>query len=84
MVQPAAPLGRRSLRLAGKLMLAQRLADIDSARGEKRIGHAAADDQMVDLGDEVTEHVELGRDLGAADHRRHWPLGIAERPLAAP
>ena len=65
-------------------MLAQRLADIDAARGEEGVGHAAADDQMIDLADEMAEHGELGRDLGAADHRRDRPLGIAERASPAP
>ena len=37
---------------------------------EERIGHAAADDQVIDLADEIAEHFELGRNLGAADHRR--------------
>ena len=36
---------------------------------------------MIDLADEMAEHGELGRDLGAADYRRDRPLGIAERPL---
>jgi hypothetical protein len=44
-------------------MLAKRFADIDAARGQERVGHAAADDQVIDLGDEVAEHVELARDL---------------------
>ena len=70
--------------LAGQLMLAQRLADIHAARGEEGVGHAAADDQMIDLADQMAEHGELGRDLGAADHRRDRPLGIAERALRAP
>ena len=39
-----------------QLVLAQRLADIDPARGKERVGHPAADDQVLDLGDEVLEH----------------------------
>ena len=35
-------------------------------RQQERVGHAAADDQHVDLGDEVAEEFELGRHLGAA------------------
>ena len=64
---------------AGQLMLAERLADIHPARGEEGVGHAAADHQMIDAGDEVLEHVELGRNLGPAHHRRHRMRGIAER-----
>ena len=41
------------------------------ALGEQEgVGHAAADDQEVDLVDEVAEELELGRDFGAADDRR--------------
>ena len=64
-----------------QIMLAQRFADFDAARGEEGVGHSAADDQMIDLADQVAEHVELGRDLGAADHRRDRALGIAQRLL---
>ena len=60
-------------------MLSQALADRDSARGEESVGHAAADHQMIDLGDQVPEDVELRRDLGAAHNRRHRPFGVAER-----
>jgi hypothetical protein len=54
-------------------------ADIDPARGKEGVGHPAADDQMIDLADQIAEHGELGRNLGTADNRRDWPLGIAER-----
>ena len=70
-----------ALGFAGQLMLAQRLADIDPARRKEGVGHAAADDQMIDLADEMAEHRELGRDLGAADDRRHRALRIAKRAL---
>ncbi len=66
---------------AGEVVLGERLADIDAARGEEGIGHAAADDQVIDPGDEVPEHVQLGRDLGAADHGRDRAFGVAERGL---
>ena len=48
-------------------MLAQRFADGDALGREKRVRHAAADHQHVDLGDEIAEQLELGRNLGAAD-----------------
>ena len=46
---------------------------------QEGVGHAAADDQDVDLLDQIAEQLELGRDLGAADDRRDRALGIAER-----
>ena len=48
------------------------------SREEERVGHGAADDQLVDLGGEIGEHVDLGRDLGAADHGRRRALGLVE------
>ena len=65
-------------RRLGEVVLAERLADIFAARGEEGVGHAAADDQRVDLLHEVHQQVELGRDLGAADDGDDRPLGIAE------
>ena len=44
----------------GEIMLAERLADIGAARGKEGVRHAAADDERVDLLDEVGEQVELG------------------------
>ena len=43
----------------GVVRLGQRLADLDALRQEERVGHAAADDQLVDLGGEVGEHVGI-------------------------
>src|SRR5262249_47037606 len=40
-----------------------------SARGEKGIRHAAADDEDIHLGEQVAEQVELSRYLGSADDR---------------
>ena len=52
---------------------------ISTPCGEQEgVGHAAADDQLVDLGGEVGEHGDLGRHLGAADHGRGRPLGLVE------
>ena len=53
-------------------MLAQRLADIDAARGEEGVGHAAADDQMIDL----------ARPDGRA--RRAWSRPWRRRPPPRP
>ena len=38
-------------------------------RRQESIGHAAADDQQIDLGEQVAEQIELGRYLGAAHDR---------------
>ena len=46
---------------------------------QEGVGHAAADDQHVDLGDEVAEQVELGRHLGAADDGGDRPLRRVQR-----
>ena len=66
-----------------KFVLAQRLADIDAARGEEGVGHAAADDQVLDLADEVLEHGQLGRNLGPADHRRDRAARDCPAPFRA-
>ena len=50
-----------------KIGLVQRLADRDALRGEERVRHAAADDERIDLPDQVSEKLELGGDLCAAD-----------------
>ncbi len=65
----------------GEVGLGQRLADGDALRQQEGVGHAAADDQCVDLLDEVEEHVDLGRHLGAADDGDDRPLRVAERGL---
>ena len=43
------------------------LPTLDALGVQERVGHAAADDQRIDLADQIFEQVELGRDLGAAD-----------------
>src|ERR1700722_11079970 len=63
----------------GEVLLAERLADRIALRVEKRIGHAAADDQRVDLGDEIAEEVELAGDFGAADDGDQRTLGRLQR-----
>ena len=62
-----------------QIMFAQRLADIHTARGEESIGHAAADDQVLDAADQIFENVELGRDLGPAHHCCDRRFRVAER-----
>ncbi len=50
-------------------------------REQEGVGHAAADDEHVDLVDEIAEELELGRHLGAADDRGDGALGTAKRGL---
>jgi hypothetical protein len=58
----------------------QRTVDLDASGVEERVRHAAADHQHVDLLHEVAQQLELGRDLGAADHRRERPSGSSALP----
>ena len=46
---------------------AQRGADAVALGSEEGVGHAAADDQGVDLGDQVVDDADLVGDLGAAE-----------------
>ena len=43
-----------------QVVLAERSADVDALRRQKGVGHAAADDQRVDIGDEIGKELELG------------------------
>ena len=67
------------LRRRGQIVLAQRFADIDPARGQKRVRHAAADDQMIDLADQMLQHIKLGRDFRPADDSCNWMIGMIQR-----
>src|SRR5262245_2965581 len=60
-------LGHDLARGRQEIALAQRFSHEMSARGQKSIGHAAADDERVDLCEQAAEQVELGRYLGSAD-----------------
>ena len=62
----------------GHVVLAERAAHVEALRGEEGVGHGAADDEDVDLLDQVREQVDLGRDLGAADDGHQRPVGVAE------
>ena len=62
--------GGRRLR---HLVLAQRGADRAVERRQESVGHAAADDQMIHMLDQMFEDRELGRDLGSANHRGEGP-----------
>ena len=54
-----------------QILFRQRLADADALRMQKRVGHAAADHERVDLADEIFQQIDLGGNLGAADDRDH-------------
>ena len=43
--------GHDLARRLDEIGLGQRLADVDAVRQQERIGHAAADDELVDLGE---------------------------------
>ena len=45
------------------------------------VGHAAADNQRVDLGRQVLEDIDLGRDLGAADEGDEGVLGVVDQRI---
>ena len=58
--------------------LGQALADGLALREQERVGHPAAEDQQVDLGQEVVDDLDLVGDLGAAEDGRERPLGCLE------
>ena len=60
------------------IALDQRLADLDAFGREERVGHRAADDERLYPLHEIFEQRDLGGDLGAADHRHHRALGLAQ------
>ena len=62
----------------GHLTLGQRFADLDPLRDKEGVGHAAADHQMIHPVDQVHQQIQLGRDLGPADHRHDRALRIAK------
>ena len=64
----------------GEIVLAQRLADADALRGEEGVGHAAADDQRIDL---RRRDFRAGRAWSTPWRRRRSPItgwsALAER-----
>jgi len=50
-------------------------------RGKEGVGHAAADDQRVDVIKEIAEEIELGGNFGAADDGRDRALRRVQRLL---
>ena len=66
-------------RLVEQIVLDQRLADRDAARLQEGVGHRPADAERVDLAEEVLDHLELVRDLGAADDRHERAIRVVQR-----
>ena len=63
----SAALARMRRAVSAKILLGERLLNVDALRVQERVRHGAADHQRVDLGDQVLQQLELGRDLRAAD-----------------
>ena len=59
--------------------LGEALADGLALGEQERVGHAAAEDEHVDLGQQVVDDLDLVRDLGAAEDRRERPLRVLEQ-----
>ena len=77
----AAGLGRLVQQLDGlvhEVVLAEAVADGLAPGLEERVGHGAADDDAVDLGDQVLDDADLVGDLGAAEDGHERPLRVLE------
>ena len=61
------------------VVLDERPADRDALRLEERVRHRAADEQRVDLAEQVLDDLDLVRDLRAAEDGDERALGRAER-----
>ena len=61
-----------------EVVLVQGIADLAALGLDEGVTHAATDDEVVDLADEVLEDGELGGDLGASDDGRQRALGLVE------
>src|SRR2546430_4520009 len=53
-----------------------RSADLETDREEEGVRHRAADQDLVHLGEQGLDHVDLSGDLGAAQDRDERPLGM--------
>ena len=77
----AAGLGRLVQQLDGlvhEVVLAEAFADGFAPGLEERVGHGAADDDAVDLGDQVLDDADLVGDLLAAEDGHERPLRILD------
>ena len=59
--------------------LGQALADRLALREQEGVRHPAAEDEHVDLGQQVVDDADLVGDLGAAEDRGERPLGVLEQ-----
>ena len=66
------------LRVIDAVVLGEALADALALRQQEGVGHPAAEDEQVDLGEQVVDDGDLVGHLGAAEDRREWPLGRLE------
>ena len=79
-------LGRREdpARVVDPVVLGEALADRLALGDQERVGHAAAEDEQVDLGHQVVEDLDLVADLGAAEDRRERPRRVARGAATGP
>ena len=61
------------------VLLDQRAPELAALGLEEGVGHRAADQHLVDATEQVVEHADLVRDLGAADDGHERPLDVAEQ-----
>jgi len=61
------------------VLLDARAADRLSLGAEERVRHRAADAEGVHAAEEVLDHADLVRDLGAAEHGHERRLGSVEQ-----
>ena len=73
------PSPRSSPRHLDAVVLDERAADLLALGLVEREGHAPADDQLVHLGQERRDHVDLAGDLRPADDRDERPLRVVRR-----
>ena len=69
-------LGHHFLAVVQLGVVAQALADLVALGLQEGVGHAAADDQGIDLLEQVGDDIQLVRDLGAAQNGGEGTLGI--------
>ena len=74
-------LGEEALHLVELVGLQQRLADLVALGLEEGVRHAAADEQPVDLGQQVRDDAELVGHLRAAEHDHVGPLHVVGQLL---
>ena len=71
--------GEDPLRVVDAVVLGEALADALALGQQERVGHPAAEDEQVDLGEQVVDDGDLVGHLGAAEDGREWALGRLEQ-----